>query len=247
MDPTIPEYFIALNRATQAAVLLTLSVGLWIGMRRAALSRTEKIETGVPLAGAVLIWFAGASWLGHLRFFVAPTASLPPIAFAIVMPIAAGLALLTWSDRFRAFAWALPQSWLTGVQVYRALGAMFLGLWAQDRLPGEFALPAGIGDVIIGVTAPIVAWLNASRSPSARSATLIWNGFGIADLIVAVGTGFLTSPSPYQALAFDRPNMVMAAQPFVLVPTFFVPLSIILHAMSLWKLRAGEAGSFRVA
>jgi hypothetical protein len=215
-------------------------------MQRAVLSRTEKLETLVLIAGAVLVWFAGAWWLGQLRFFVAPTAFLPPIAFAILLPILAGISLLMWSNRFRALVTAVPQSWLTGVQVYRALGAMFLALWAQDRLPGEFALPAGIGDVIVGVTAPIVAWLNASRSPSARSATLIWNGFGIADLIVAVGTGFLTSPSPYQAFAFDRPNMVIAEQPFVLVPTFFVPLSIILHAASLWKLRAGE-GSLRVA
>ena len=120
---------------------------------------------------------------------------------------------------------------------------MFLALWAQGRMPGEFALPAGIGDVIVGATAPIVAWLNATRSPSAPSATLAWNILGIGDLIVAVGTGFLTSPTPYQLLAIDRPNLLISDYPFVLVPTIFVPLSIILHALSLRKL-AREGGSF---
>jgi hypothetical protein len=38
-------------------------------------------------------------------------------------------------------------------------------------------------------------------------------------------------------LAFDRPNELIAQYPFVLVPIFFVPLSIILHGLSLWKLR----------
>ncbi len=82
----------------------------------------------------------------------------------------------------------VPQSWLTGVQFYRALGAMFLALWTLSRMPGEFALPAGTGDVIVGLAAPIVAWLNAKHSPSARNATIAWNIFGIADLVVAVGT-----------------------------------------------------------
>ena len=83
------------------------------------------------------------------------------------------------------------------------------------------------GDVIVGFTAPIVAWLNAIRSPAAPAATLVWNVFGIGDLVIAVGTGFLASPSPYQMLAFDRPNELIAQYPFVLVPIFFVPLSII--------------------
>jgi hypothetical protein len=148
---------------------------------------------------------------------------------------APGLFILFSTPSAKAVVEAVPQSWMTGVQVYRALGAMFLALWLQGRMPSEFALPAGAGDVIVGVTAPIVAWLNATRSPAA--ATLVWNVFGIADLVVAVGTGFLTSPSPYQMLAFDRPNELIAQHPFVLVPIIFVPLSIILHGLSLWKLR----------
>jgi hypothetical protein len=142
---------------------------------------------------------------------------------------------------------ATPQSWITGVQVYRALGAMFLALWLQGRMPGEFALPAGTGDVIVGLTAPFVAWLNAKQSPSAPAATIIWNLFGIADLVIAVGTGFLTSLSPYQMLAFDHPNALIAQDPFVLVPTFFVPLSIILHGLSLWKLRRFGTGTLAFA
>ena len=129
---------------------------------------------------------------------------------------------------------------MTGVQIYRVLGAMFLALWTQNRMPGEFALPAGTGDVIVGLAAPIVAWLNATHSPSARNATIAWNIFGVADLVIAVGSGFLSSPSPYQMLAFDRPNELIVEYPFVLVPAFFVPLSIILHALSLWKLRRAD-------
>jgi hypothetical protein len=237
MNPDVPQYFYAINVVAQAALLLTLAVGLALAVQRTALTAPQRSATWIALMATLVIWFGAALWLAKGGFFLAPTSSIPPIAFAIVIPIVTGLFILLSTPRFKAVVEAVPQSWMTGVQVYRALGAMFLALWLQGRMPGEFALPAGTGDVIVGVTAPIVAWLNATRSPAAPAATLVWNVFGIADLVVAVGTGFLTSPSPYQMLAFDRPNELIAQHPFVLVPIFFVPLSIILHGLSLWKLR----------
>ena len=67
-----------------------------------------------------------------------------------------------------------------------------------------------------------------------------WNLFGISDLVVAVTTGFLTSPSQLQLLAFDRPNDLISAFPLVMIPVFLVPLSVLLHLASLEKLRQTE-------
>ena len=68
-----------------------------------------------------------------------------------------------------------------------------------------------------------------------------WNLLGIADLIVAVATGFLTSPSRFQMFALGAPNELIAAFPLVMIPVFLVPLSILLHLASLEKLRRTEA------
>jgi hypothetical protein len=184
----------------------------------------------------VLGWFAVAWGLSRLNVFAVGVDELPRIEFALILPIVAGLALMLGTASGRAIVTAAPQSWLVGLQVYRALGFMFLALWAQGQMPGEFALPAGIGDIIVGATAPLVAWLNARNAASAATVTRAWNIFGIADLVVAVTTGFLTSPSPLQMLAFDRPNFLITEYPIVMVPAFLVPASIILHGLSLWKL-----------
>jgi hypothetical protein len=56
-------------------------------------------------------------------------------------------------------------------------------------------------------------------------------------LVVALGTGFLTSPGPFQLLAFNHPNLFVSRYPLVMIPAFMVPLSLILHGISLWKLR----------
>jgi len=49
--------------------------------------------------------------------------------------------------------------------------------------------------------------------------------------------GFLTTPGPFQVFALDNPNTGVGTYPLVMIPAFAVPLSLILHGMSLWQLR----------
>jgi hypothetical protein len=131
---------------------------------------------------------------------------------------------------------AVPQHWLIGVQSYRALGIIFLILYGAGKLPGLFAWPAGLGDVLVGVLAPVVALAYARGPRENGDLVLAWNIFGIIDLIVAVTIGFTTSPSPLQLFAFDLPNELISAFPLVLIPTYLVPVSVLLHLASLVKL-----------
>ena len=76
-----------------------------------------------------------------------------------------------------------------------------------------------------------------ARGADGRDALVgAWNLLGLLDLVVAVTLGFLSSPSPFQMLAFDAPNDLITAFPLVMVPAFAVPLSVILHLASLAKL-----------
>ena len=76
---------------------------------------------------------------------------------------------------------AVPQSWIVGVQLYRALGVIFLILYAGDRLPGLFAWPAGLGDILVGLLAPFVAMAYARRPEENARTVAAWNIFGLAD------------------------------------------------------------------
>lgn len=136
---------------------------------------------------------------------------------------------------------AAPPEWLIGIQVYRVLGLIFLVLYASGDLPGPFAWPAGVGDVAVGLLAALVARANFDRPSTRFTAVSSWNVLGILDLIVAVAMGLLTVPSPLQQLAFDRPNELITVFPLVLISTFLVPLSLLLHLASLTKL----AGTIR--
>ena len=240
MQQDLPNYLVTLNFLFRTAAPLLLVAGIWLAVGRSKIPQAQHLTTRLVMSAAVLGWFAVAWWLGSSNFFVIEADDIPRIQFAIITPIVLGLVLILGTTRGRAVVAATPQPWLIAMQTYRALGAMFLILWAQGKMPGEFAIPAGTGDIIVGVTAPFVAWLNAKGSPRAEAVTRAWNIFGILDLVIAVTTGFLTSPSPLQLLAFDRPNLLITTYPIVMVPAFLVPLSIILHGLSLWKIRCAS-------
>jgi len=117
------------------------------------------------------------------------------------------------------------------------LGGIFLLQWLQGALPGAFAVPAGVGDVLVGLLALPVAVYAASGRRGSTAAVVAWNVLGIADLVNALTLGFLSTPGPFQLLAHDHPNLLVGTYPTALIPAFAVPLSLILHGVSLWQLR----------
>jgi hypothetical protein len=225
--------------ASDIVVTVLLLAGL------AYVSRAERRPSILVIGGAVIVgWFALAIVLARAGVWetTSDDALRPPnIAFAIAVPTILG-SLLVRSQTFKRWISRVPLHALVGVQLYRVLGGLFLVAYAQGDMPGEFALPAGIGDVLVGLGAVIVAVVLLKRGEQrARSLVLAWCAFGILDLVVAVATGFLSAPSPLQQLAIDDPNAAIVSYPFVLIPTFLVPVSIILHVYAIARLRTVAA------
>ena len=100
-----------------------------------------------------------------------------------------------------------------------------------------FALPAGIGDVTVGLLALPAAYYLAAGGRGRRDAAIGWNVLGLLDFAIAISIGILSAPGPLQLIVPDRPSIGAGTYPLVLIPTFAVPSSILLHALSLRQLR----------
>ncbi len=227
-----------------------LAVLLIAGLAYAA--RAERRPAVLWLGGGVVAaWAVAALLLAKSGFFeTTPATTMPPrIAAAIAIPTVLGCALLAFGAVRAAIA-RIPLHWLVGVQLYRIVGGLFLIAYLQDDIPGEFALPAGIGDVAVGLLAPFVA-LTLARNGVQRAwpAVIGWCTLGIVDLVVAVACGFLTAPSTIQQLALDNPNVAITSYPLVLIPIFAVPVSIILHVYVIARLatRTQQAPQAQIA
>ena len=231
--PTYATYYIL---AASFGILAAVLAGLRAAAARATLDDARRAASLRTATGLLLVWFAAALALALAGAFRGVGQNVPTIQFGIFVPIILGIALMWRSTTAQRLVEAVPQSWLIGVQFYRVLGLIFLLMLGEGRLPAVFALPAGLGDVAVGLLAPVVALAYARGAQGREALARAWNLLGLADLAVAVTVGFLSSPSPFQMLAFDAPNELISAFPLVMVPVFGVPLSVILHVASLVKL-----------
>src|SRR5207302_1535160 len=163
---------------------------------------------------------------------------VPPLALglAVLVPIAIFLLWFAASAGFRKFALSLNPRTLTFVHSWRIAGFTFLALYAAGLLPGVFALPAGWGDIAIGATAPLAALKLANFSR--RRCFTFWQILGIFDLVIAVTLGTTARwISPNEAT-----TAIMTGLPMSLIPTFAVPLLIILHIICIAQARRWKAG-----
>ena len=122
------------------------------------------------------------------------------------------------------------------LQTFRIVGVVFVVAWVGGTLPAGFALPAGIGDVAIGLAAPFVAAAVVRRRPHHLALARIWNVLGVADLVIAVTSGVLHGRSPIGLLPGPVTTDVMARYPLSLIPTFLVPLALMLHLTTFRRL-----------
>jgi hypothetical protein len=218
------------------AIVFAVLTGLWVALNRAMLPQRNRVATWLAVAIPLVTWLALIWIVAAAGVFRVGRVSIPLVPLAVILPLVIGLTSLMRSDRIASAVDAASPSWLVGIQVYRVLGANFLALWAYGAVPGVFALPAGIGDVLVGLLALPAAFTLASGAPRGRVIAVAWNCLGIADLITALTLGVLTTPGPLQHLAPDQPNLLTSSYPTVMTPTFAVPLSLILHGLSLWQL-----------
>ncbi len=235
-----PDYLPAYVLSGSVAIVVSVLLGVHRGLKGAGWPDRDRRRAVGSMAALLIAWFFAAlvpSWLG---FYRGTPSRIPTIQYGILIPIVAGVVLFRWWRMLRRVMEGVPQEWIVGVQLYRVLGLIFLVLYATHWLPGVFAWPAGAGDILVGLLAPLVGIAYARRSRAAAGWLRAWNLFGIGDLVVAVATGLLTSPSGAQMWAFDKPNELISAFPLVMIPVFLVPLSVLLHLASLKKLRESE-------
>lgn len=247
MPPQIPGYLVAFDSAVRPLVVAIILGLIWIGAARMKAPARSRYTLAGALSVALIVWLLAAEYVGAANMYFAASESAVSLLWGLLIPLViAGIGL--WlSGGVKSLVTAIPLSWIVAAQVYRVGGVVFLALWAYGRLPWQFALPAGIGDVTTGCFAIVVATLLARKAARVERAVYVWSFFGIADLVVALAMGAMTSPGPTHLLALAAPNLLITSYPLVMVPTFAVPLALMLHGLVLWRIRRQAPSVSRLA
>lgn len=234
----LPESGVAVSEipdtlvASMVLASITFFIFVWFVIHKAIkdLKTSSKILTGL------LVWYGTAYFLGNLGFFGQRPLFVPNIIWAFVALLIFIKFALSSQFLQKVFD-AVPIHWIMSLQVFRVMGVGFLSLYIMKLIPGQFAVPTGLGDVIVGITAPIVAYIYTLKNSYSKSLAIFWNWLGIADLTMSISLGILTYPEPMQVIATQISNAPIALHPLVMVPVFAVPLSVILHLFTLRALK----------
>lgn len=193
---------------------------------------------GTVVAVALAAWFLLVVALGAAEVFVGPPGKPPmAIGLGVSMPLLIFFAWMKLSPAFRAFVLSLDLRLVAGIQAWRFAGMGFLDLYAFHVLPAMFALPAGLGDMAIGATAPWIMLRLARRPDFAASPAFVrWNLLGMLDLVVAVSLGALGTILRAGGHG-EISTAPMASLPLLLIPAFLVPVFFMLHITALLQHR----------
>lgn len=201
--------------------------GFWTGSRFA----------GVSLVMAV--WFAIAYVIGTEELLVNTDQSMfAPVAISAVVPVVLFFTIYNLSARFRGGVHAQGIKFLTAIQLWRIIGFTFLALYFYDVLPGLFALPAGFGDVAVGLMALYMLFHVDRNTDFARTPAYVrFHLFGLLDFAVAIGTAGLASGAFPGLVSGGLTSAPMDVWPLNLFPSFIVPAFMILQIVALLKVR----------
>jgi hypothetical protein len=186
-------------------------------------SRTKGMQIGLSFLafGSLMGWVCLSGVprrLGLIGNLIVPVAWILP-------------SLILYLRRNWFLSQRLSQRWLIGLQVFRIIGGVFLIEMALGNIPGIFAYPAGIGDIVIALVALTVLLRLRRIERITGGAVFVVIVVGVLDFLNAFFFGFFSSETPLQLFFPVVPNNVLVF-PTGMIPLFLVPYAIFFHTLS---------------
>lgn len=177
----------------------------------------------------IALWFLAActaSAVGLTAKLRPPAPQVAIVALTALL-VVAGVA---W-PAFRAWLDSLTWQSLAAIHLTRFVGFYFLWLYRQGQLPYGFAVPAGVGDIVVATLA-LALLLSAAAVPKRPWLLVGWNALGMIDILMVVARAALHG---LRAPASMSPLLHL---PLSLLATFLVPIIIASHFLLFQKARS---------
>jgi len=214
-----------------------------------ALSLAALCARYLPRRATAVVFIALPVWLlyvGLLSYFGVvrnPALRPPGIAYILLPVFLFAFLFAIRSPAGARVARAIPLWALLAFQVYRVGVELFLHeLWREGLTPRMVTFNGANFDMLIGASAPVIAWL-ASRGRLEMRLALTWNALGLLSLANVATRSALTAPGPLHLLHSEVPNLAIGTFPYTFIPGFFAPLAVVLHIFAIRSLRQRLSGN----
>ncbi len=169
-----------------------------------------------------------------LNGFYLVTDTIPPRFIILVAPPFLLIAYLMISKRGLAFTDRLDSEMITWIHAVRVpVELVIYWLFLQKLMPEVMTFQGRNFDIIMGLTAPIIAWLVFFRNRYGNNLIMWWNSIGIILLLNIVIIAILSTPTVLQQMSFEQPNVGILYFPFVYLAGIIVPIIMYCHFAAL--------------
>lgn len=168
----------------------------------------------------------------------------PPRVLLVLFPPLVFIFLLFQSREFHELSAPLDNFWFIYPQSFRILMEFILWLLYRYKvIPVQMTFEGYNYDILVGLTAPVVAYYCFNKKSWSLKVALMWNFFGLAMLLNIVIIAQLSAPYSFRYFMNDPPNTIAFYFPFVWLPSVVVPFALILHLLSIRRLLAEIKGT----
>ncbi len=123
------------------------------------------------------------------------------------------------------------------LQTFRLpLELIFVWLFSLNLLPIQMTFEGRNPDILMGLTAPFIAYFGYHKKVLPLWLVIGWNLAGLVLLFNIVTVAILSAPTNFQVFTNLPHNTVVLQSPYHLVPFFLVPLALFGHLFALKRL-----------
>ena len=234
--PSIPLHISALFISLVFALAFLILIVVYIAGTRAKLPAEEHRNGIVVTIVMLLVWLAFTLIIATSGF-LADFTSMPPHLLLVTLPPLIFILVLVSSKTFIALTEHFNIFWLVYAQSFRILMEFILWLlYRYNVISVQMTFEGYNFDILVGITAPFVAYYCFVKKTWSPKVALVWNFAGILLLANIVILALLSTPYPFRQFMNEPANTIVFYFPFVWLPAFVVPVALFMHLIAIRRL-----------
>ena len=224
------------------ACLVLVFSGLRIALGKTSMSRSAQKKIFRITSSTIGLWVALISVVALTGFFSDFSFFPPRMGLILIIPLITIL-VLTFSGQLKQILSVVPSRWLLYIQSFRVVVEVLIWLlFLAEAAPVQMTFEGRNYDILVGLTAPMVAYFCDKKKKWSTLVAVVWNIVGLSILLNIVTIAILSMPTPIRVFMNEPANTIVGYFPIIWLPGILVPIAYSMHFFSLRQLMAAKNG-----
>lgn len=220
-------------------IMLLVYKGIGNGMRAMRYSSRNIRTTSLTVLFIMVGWLMLTGSLSLMHVFAKAKFTPSPLTLCIIASFV-GVWYVYKSRKLNQVIQKMPKGALVNIHFLRVFTELLLWFMFTDIgrwIPKQLTIEGYNFDIIIALTAPFIAYRCFKARSWPKSYAVAWNVLGILMILNMYVMIILTSDTSLRVFLDGPSSRFVQDFPFVWMPTFTMPLFILLHLLSIKQIK----------